>query len=106
MKFIAFLLTTAFLISAQGPDFEPVGPLLLSNGDTIRVEYGSSPLMSDWDGDELNDLITGEIVVTPTSTRGMVRLYLNKGTSDAPVFDEFSYLQADDTVLTVPACGY
>lgn len=70
------------------------------------MEYGSSPLMADWDGDGLNDLITGEIVFTPMPVKGMVRLYLNKGTSDAPVFDEFSYLQADDSALTVPTCGY
>lgn len=62
--------------------------------------------MADWDGDGLNDLITGEIVFTPMPVKGMVRLYLNKGTSNAPVFDEFSYLQTDDSALTVPTCGY
>lgn len=85
--FIPLLLLAA--VAASGAfSFAPVYYLKCA-GTTIDVQYYGSPCVVDWDGDGLKDLITGQFYY------GNVRFYQNEGTNESPVFNSFSYLQAD-----------
>jgi hypothetical protein len=56
----------------------------------------AAPLVTDWDGDGLNDLIVGQFRF------GVIRFYPNRNTNTDPVFSDFSYLFSDGELLTVP----
>lgn len=92
MKFIRLLFILVFLVSAQVPTFEPPVPVLLSNGDSIKIAYNSSPYMADWNDDGLMDLVTGD---APTLAGCKLRVYLNEGTPSTPVFTDYTYIRAD-----------
>lgn len=68
---------------------------LQSGGTTIDVGYYAAPCVVDWDGDTLKDLILGQF------SSGYIRFYKNEGSNDAPVFNSFSYLQADGVNITM-----
>lgn len=69
---------------------------LTSNGSIIDVGYNGSPLVVDWNGDGLKDLITGQF------DWGYLLLYLNSGTNDAPLFTTYTLLEADGVVISLP----
>jgi hypothetical protein len=57
----------------------------------------SAPLLVDWDGDGLKDLLVGQF------GGGKLRIYRNTGKKDAPAFDKLEWFQAagkDGTVET------
>ncbi len=64
-------------------------------GVPIDVVYYGSPCVVDWDGDGLKDLITGQFYY------GNIRFYQNEGTNESPVFNSFSYLEADGTTIAM-----
>ena len=52
---------------------------------------------SDWNEDGRKDLLVGQF------SGGRIRLYLNQGTDGAPVYKDFSYLQAGEKEIRLPA---
>lgn len=64
-----------------------------ANGFDIDVSYNSNPDVVDWNEDGKKDVIVGEHdPVAPNS--GTIRLYLNSGTNAAPVFNDYTMLEA------------
>ncbi|RKZ03403.1 hypothetical protein DRQ25_17820 [Candidatus Fermentibacteria bacterium] len=61
------------------------------SGEPIEL-YASYPDFGDLNGDGLLDLIVG-------STTGRIACYINSGTADLPVFEEFEDLVADGDVI-------
>lgn len=66
-------------------------------GDPIDVGSYAAPLMVDWNGDGLQDLIAGQF------EDGRIRYYQNEGTNSSPVFTEFQYLRDGGNLLSVPS---
>lgn len=90
---ISLLFLTA--VGASGT-FSFAAPYYLQcAGSTIDVGYYASPCVVDWDGDGLKDLITGQF------SYGRIRFYKNEGTNENPIFNTFSYLQADGTLISM-----
>jgi len=56
----------------------------------------AAPLMTDWDGDGLEDLLVGQF------DGGRIRFYTNLGSRQAPVLDGFEYLSDGEVYLSVP----
>ena len=88
-------------------DIEPVvvgeaklgkGVKLEAAGEPIDAEIGHLvPRACDWNNDGKKDLIVGLF------RDGAIRLYLNQGTDAAPVFGEFSLLQAGGKPIRLDA---
>ena len=67
-----------------------------ASGSPIELGLGhANPLVTDWDGDGLKDLIVGQYL------SGKIRLYLNEGSNQIPVFGSFSYMQANGSDISV-----
>jgi hypothetical protein len=67
-------------------------------GEPIDVEIGHLvPCACDWNNDGRKDLVVGQF------KDGAIRLYLNEGTDAAPVFGEFSLLQAGGKPIRLDA---
>jgi hypothetical protein len=79
-------------------------PELVPAGATeLQVTKYSVPSLADWDRDGLKDLIVGEQL---ESGEGKIRVYLNHGTHDAPVFSSSSYARLSAGAdLVVPGSG-
>jgi len=93
LSLIALLVLTS--IAASGTfSFAPSTNIQCA-GVAIDVQYFGSPCVVDWDGDGLKDLITGQFYY------GNIRFYKNEGTNEAPVFNTFSYLQADGSSISM-----
>ncbi|OPL18600.1 MAG: hypothetical protein AVO35_04520 [Candidatus Aegiribacteria sp. MLS_C] len=69
---------------------------LTSSGDRIDVGGYAAPLLVDWDGDGLRDLICGQF------DYGRIRFYANTGTPGSPEFQGFQYLLDGADYLSVP----
>jgi hypothetical protein len=66
-------------------------------GQAIRVSGGhADPCVMDWDYDGLKDLLLGEF------TYGRIRFYKNVNSNSNPVFNSFSYLEADGATIQLP----
>jgi hypothetical protein len=65
--------------------------LIQDEGLPIEVLGYSVPDWFDWNGDAITDLIVGE---GGGLYPGMVRVYLNQGTNQAPLFEGFFYVQS------------
>lgn len=76
--------------------------LIQADGADIHVSSFSVPMLEDWNGDGLTDLIVGEKSAT---SEGKVRVYLNSGTNAAPVYAAFSYAQSGAADLAVSGDG-
>ncbi|MBD3370645.1 hypothetical protein GF402_09810 [Candidatus Fermentibacteria bacterium] len=70
--------------------------VLLCAGVPIHVGNHGSPCLADWDGDGLEDLITGQF------DQGRIRLYPNEGTNPEPVYNRYEYLEADGKPIKLP----
>ena len=75
--------------------------LIESAGAVIEAGEYSVPSLADWNLDGWQDLIVGE----KSPSGGKVRVYLNSGTDELPVYDSFSYAQYAGSDLTVPCSG-
>jgi hypothetical protein len=85
------------LCSAQAAEFQQ-GVKLEADGKPIDVEVGHLvPCVVDWNGDGKKDLLVGQFA------GGKIRLYLNQGTDNAPVFKDFTYLQAGGKEISLPS---
>lgn len=95
MHMISFLVPSIFL--ATGPvEFVSSGFVTDLQGKPIDVGTYAAPLLTDWDGDGLNDLLAGQF------EEGRMRLYKGSGTPSEPVFDDFQYLRDGGGILSVP----
>ena len=82
-------------MSAQVPVFEP-GESIYDGALVINVGLYSSPFAFDWNGDGKKDLIIGQF------DQGNVRYYENVAEHDDPLFNGFSFLQANSATITLP----
>jgi hypothetical protein len=69
----------------------------------IRTDGYAVPSFADWNNDGLKDLIVGEGPMFWPPYTGRVRIYLNSGTAEQPVFTTFFYAQSNGEILAVPA---
>jgi len=76
-------------------EFHAEGPIA-DAGKPLDVGSYAAPLMTDWDGDGLEDLLVGQF------DGGRIRFYTNLGSRQAPVFDGFEYLMDGEDYLSVP----
>ena len=95
---IAVAVACLTLMLQTHPDTLFKDPFRVNVGEEpISVDEGrASPFFSDFDGDGLRDLIVGQVA------DGKMRIYRNIGTLEAPVFNNFEYLQAAGFDATVP----
>jgi hypothetical protein len=85
-------------------DFGPQQIVQAGGADIVVGRY-AMPIFEDWNNDGLNDLIVGEGVFVGPLSLGKVRVYLNSGTTGAPVFSSWSYAQAAGSDLQVDSLG-
>ena len=91
------VLAFGLLCAAQAAEFQP-GVKIEADGKAIDVGRGRLvPPAVDWNGDGKKDLLVGQY------KDGKIRLYLNQGTDNAPVFKDFTYLQAGGKVISLPS---
>jgi hypothetical protein len=81
-----------------------LGPaqLVQAGGSDLTVPGYSVPQYVDWDNDGRHDLIVGE---GGAGSPGKVRVYRNVGTSAAPLFSDYQYVQSLGSDLVVDAGG-
>lgn len=93
------MLVTILLSSI--PVFGPPEPFIL-NGVALDTGMGSAPLVCDWNGDGLNDVLIGTRAPYPPfqPVDGAVLYLPNTGTSNSPLFDSWTMLEADGQVIT------
>lgn len=93
---IYLLLFYSDLFSAGNPPKFIQGVKLRDSKGDIGVEIMeqySVPCVVDWNADGKQDLLVGYFITGP------VYLYLNSGTNKAPVFTNFTKIQADGADL-------
>lgn len=96
MRACTMLLPVLLAVASAVPPTFGAPSLVQSSGVDIDVGYYGAPCMADWNGDGKSDLVLGEFSL------GKIRLYLNSGTADSPVFTGFTYLQSDGADITLP----
>jgi len=93
---IAVCLIALGLLTAPSDIFEPPFRVRDAHG-FIDVDAGhAAPLMTDFDGDGVPDLLVGQF-------DGRLRVYKNIGTAKAPRFDGFTYFKCGEQEGRVPA---
>lgn len=96
MKPVLFITLLFLSATAVSGTFSFAAPYYLEcAGVVLDVDYYAAPCIVDWDGDGLKDLIAGEFWY------GNVRFYQNEGSNEVPVFNSFSYLEADSIIITM-----
>lgn len=93
MKYLFCLMLLAAAALAFPPFMESFQ--IYSSGDMLESGYNSSPLVHDWNGDGLNDLVIACLEDIGDEKYGTIRFYPNSGTNANPVFDSFSRIMAD-----------
>ena len=74
-----------------------------AGGIDLWVPGYSVPSFVHWDDDGLKDLVVGE--GSGVTGFGLVRVYLNSGTSGNPIFTGFFFAQANGSDLQSPGGG-
>ncbi len=109
---------TSFVVAvfiAVPPSFASPVPLR-ADGEVINVFTGhAAPYLYDFDGDGVRDLLVGEFGIGAFKgetteeagpghpwTAGKLRVYTNHGTSTAPLYKDWFYLQAGGQDAQVP----
>ena len=67
-------------------------------GSDIMIGTNSAPFVFDWDSDGMKDLLVGRDL----TAGGSLRLYLNEGTSAAPVFNSYSAVNMNGNPIVFP----
>lgn len=80
----------------NGPVEFTYSGILECAGERIDVGSYAAPLMADWNGDGLPDLLCGQF------DHGRIRYYPNVGSPGSPLFQEFHYLMDGEDTLSVP----
>jgi hypothetical protein len=93
------LSTVLLLLFAGSPKIELATPFAVrAGGKAISVEVGhSAPIITDYDGDGLKDLLVGQF------GNGRLRIYKNVGSAAEPKFDKFEWFQAGGKPAEVEA---
>ena len=94
-SFLWSLFILSLSVLADPPDYQ--SPFRVSsNGAPIELGLGhANPLVTDWNGDGLKDLIVGQY------TGGKLRYYQNDDSNDSPAFGDFVYMQADGSDISL-----
>ena len=106
--FCLILIFSAVLTSGHCLSYEPVldaGVKIQASGLDLDVGTYAIPVVYDWNNDGKKDLIIGQREDKEYLNDGKVRLYLNSGTDDAPVFTTDSYIKADGVDISVDSSG-
>ncbi len=84
-------------LSASTPTFH--APFQVKDGDLpITVDAcHAAPLYVDYDEDGRKELLVGQF------GGGKLRIYRNKGTDDAPVFEGFTWFEAGGEIASIPS---
>lgn len=84
---------------ASPPKIELAQPFIVkAAGQPIKLDIGhSAPILADYDGDHLPDLLVGQF------GQGQMRIYKNVGTRENPKFDKFEWFKADGKIAQVEA---
>ncbi|MCK5117236.1 MAG: hypothetical protein KAR44_11595 [Candidatus Aegiribacteria sp.] len=96
MRVYLFLVLSICLAAAAAtPDYQP--PFnVMANGAQIELSVGhANPLITDWNGDGLKDLILGQY------SSGKLRYYENNDTNDSPMFGNYTFMQADGVDISL-----
>lgn len=96
MKLFLFaVLVLGVTALADTPDYQ--SPFRINaNGSPIELSLGhANPLVTDWNGDGLKDLIVGQY------TGGKLRYYQNDDSNESPAFGNFTYMQADGSDISL-----
>ena len=88
-------------LSFHLPELAADSPLP-SQGAPLTVPGYSVPALADWNADGLLDLLVGE---QDSPSLGKLRVYLNSGSLEAPVYDAYHYVQYADDDLSEPCSG-
>ena len=97
-KRLPAVLVFGFLFAANGlngQDILTFGPMIDLH---INVGRDACPTVCDWDNDGRMDLLVGQ------QEQGKIRLYMNQGTVDQPVFhpEVWTFVQRNGQELTTP----
>jgi hypothetical protein len=84
--------------SQQTANFVDGGRITVQGWDPVASSTSLAPAVLDWNDDGLKDLIVG-------GSRGIIALYINSGTDEAPHFTAGSPLLADGERIMAPS-GY
>ncbi|MBN1853920.1 MAG: VCBS repeat-containing protein [Pirellulales bacterium] len=81
-----------------------LGPeqIVLAGSEDLFVPGYSVPCFTDFNNDGLDDLVVGE---GGSGFDGKIRVYLNGGSTNTPLFSDFVYAQSEGTDLLLPASG-
>jgi len=95
--FLLMLFVFTAMVLAQVPTYEDYF-YVYADGARIDLPIGhAAPLVTDWDGDGLKDLLVGRF------QSGNIMIYSNSGTNDSPILTYSGLMQAGGTNLSVPS---
>jgi len=95
---VRLILSAVLLVLPVAATAFPVfrdGTVVYCSGDTLKAGSISSPMVTDWNGDGCKDLVVADVETISGTTYGLLRFYENTGSNAQPVFNSFTYLQAD-----------
>lgn len=72
---------------------------LTADGIIIDVGYNAAPVVVDWNEDDLHDLLV-EDEGNVGGTAPCVRLYINKGVTGNPVFEDYTFIDCGGSPIT------
>ncbi|MDH4099376.1 MAG: FG-GAP-like repeat-containing protein [Nitrospirota bacterium] len=91
---------TVWLYLNNGTESNPApdsGSLVAASGSSIDVGDYARPVVVDWNNDGKKDLLVGGY----NGANGFIRLYLNAGTDEQPLFGSYSEIKVGTGTLTV-----
>lgn len=101
MRFLFMIIVVPIILQADNIWFEKSSTIISGTDDSVNFLNTSecvSPCFTDWDGDGLIDLLTGY-----WDDGGNIRLYINNGTEEMPIYNSWSNLESDGKLLKVSA---